>query len=170
MNSRFPSILVPRLERRPFAVGVMAVYFLGFASQMLLSGPVTRQLGVLPFVAAQAVLIWFWIGLHMRRLRDAGRPTGVVLGVASVYALSVVLLVILLWLVLSSAGGEGAGPNAGILQLFVVLSLLGSMSGESGLGPLQIWVVGFAVLMLLPVAIALGFSIWAVMQPSAGEA
>jgi hypothetical protein len=44
------------------------------------------------------------------------------------------------------------------------------MSGESGLGPLQIWVVGFAVLMLLPVAIALGFSMWAGMQPNGGGA
>jgi hypothetical protein len=170
MNSPFSSTSAARLERLPFVVAVVTVYLLGFASQMLLSGPVASRLGVVPFVAAQAVLIWFWVGLHVRRLRDAGRPTGTVFGVASVYALSVVLLVILLWLVLSAADSGGAGPNAGILQLFVVLALLGSMGRDSGLGALQIWVVGFAVLMLLPVAIALGFSIWAGMQPNGGGA
>jgi hypothetical protein len=88
--------------------------------------------------------------------------------VASVYALSIVLLVILVWLVLSSTAGtgDGVGPHAGILQLFVVLYILGSMSGDSGLGALQIWIVGLSVLMLLPVAIALGFSFWTATRPS----
>jgi hypothetical protein len=144
------------------------VYLLSFASQVLLSGPVTGRFGVLPFVVTQGVLIWLWIVLHLRRLRDAGHPTGAVFGVASVYALSIVLLVILVWLVLSSTAGtgDGTGPHAGILQLFVVLYLLGSMSGDSGLGALQIWIVGLSVLMLLPVAIALGFSFWTATRPS----
>ena len=49
---------------------------LSFASQMLLSAPVTAQVSVVPFVLVQVVLIWVWIVLHTRRLRDAGRPTG----------------------------------------------------------------------------------------------
>jgi hypothetical protein len=40
------------------------------------------------------------------------------------------------------------------------------MSGDSGLGALQIWIVGLSVLMLLPVAIALGFSFWTATRPS----
>jgi len=168
MNMGSSSAPAIRLGRQAFIVAAVAVYLLGFASQMLLSGPVTARFSVLPFMLAQAVLIWFWIGLHQRRLRDAGRPTGLVMGVAAVYALSVAVLVILLWLVLSSAGGESARPDAGILRLFVVLALLGSMSGDSGLGPLQIWILGFAMVMLLPAAIALGFSVWAAMQPNGG--
>lgn len=157
-----------RLGRGPFVAAVSVVYLLSFTSQVLLSGPVTGRFGVLPFVVTQGVLIWLWIVLHLRRLRDAGRPTGTVFGVASVYALSIVLLVILVWLVLSSTAGtgDGVGPHAGILQLFVVLYILGSMSGDSGLGALQIWIVGLSVLMLLPVAIALGFSFWTATRPS----
>jgi uncharacterized membrane protein YhaH (DUF805 family) len=157
-----------RLARGPFAAAVIVVYLLSFASQVLLSGPVTMRLGVVPFLAAQGVLIWLWIVLHQRRLHDAGRPTGTVFGVASVYDLSIILLVLLVWFVLSSTAGtvDGVGPHAGILQLFVVFYLLGSMSGDSSLGALQIWLVGFAALMLLPVAIALGFSVWAATRPS----
>jgi hypothetical protein len=157
-----------RLGQGPFVAAVIVVYLLIFASQVLLSSPVTTRLGVVPFLAAQGVLIWLWIVLHHRRLRDAGRPTGTVFGVASVYALSIILLVLLVWLVLSSTAGtgDGAGPHAGILQLFVVLYLLGSMSGDPSLGALQIWIAGFAVLMLLPVAIALGFSLWTATRPS----
>lgn len=156
-----------RLGRGPFAVAAVVFYLASFASQVLLSGPVITRLSVVPFVAAQAALIWFWIVLHERRLRDAGHSTGIVFGVASVYALSVALLVILMWFVVASTAGtsDGAGSHAGILQLFVILYLLASMTGDQGLGSLQIWIVGFSVLMLLPVAIAIGFSLWSATRP-----
>ena len=64
-----------------------AVYLVSFASQLLLSPPVTRWAGVWAFALVQAVLIWLWIVLHGNRLRDAGRPTGLAIGVACVYAL-----------------------------------------------------------------------------------
>ena len=54
-------------------MAVIAVYLASFASQMLLSPPVTAQAGVALFVLAQIALIWIWIVLHTRRLRDAGR-------------------------------------------------------------------------------------------------
>ena len=34
----------------------------------------------------------------MRRLHDAGRPTGLVIGIAMIYALEVVLLMLLIWI------------------------------------------------------------------------
>ncbi len=46
------------------------------------------------------------------------------------------------------------------IVLFVILYLLAMFSGDPMLGGLQVWIVGFIVLMLLPVAIGLGFSIW----------
>ena len=52
----------------------------------------------MPFVLVQIVLIWLWIVLHRRRLRDAGRPTGIVIGIALIYALEVVLLALLIWI------------------------------------------------------------------------
>jgi uncharacterized membrane protein YhaH (DUF805 family) len=135
---------------------------------MLLSAPVTARLGVVPFALAQVVLIWVWIVLHQRRLRDAGRPSGVVFGVAFVYALQVVLLVLLVWMILASNAGtsEAADTGAGLLHLFTVLYLLGMMTGDPALTGLQIWLMGFVALVLVPVLVGLFFSLWAATRPS----
>jgi uncharacterized membrane protein YhaH (DUF805 family) len=157
-----------RLARGPFTLAVIAVYLASFASQMLLSAPVTAQISVVPFVLVQVALIWLWIVLHMRRLRDAGRPTGIVIGIAMIYVLEVVLLVLLIWLILASAGPTGgAGSDASIFHLFVILYLLGMMTGDPTLGALQIWMMGFAAVMLLPVAIAVVFSVWTATRTNA---
>ena len=158
----------PRLRRGPFAAAVIAVYLLSFGSQVLLSPPVTGRMSVVPFVAAQAVLIGVWIVLHQRRLQDAGRPTGTTIGIAAVYALEIVLFTFLVWLILSTsnASNDGAGSEATILHLFVVLYFLALLTGDSTLGVLQYWLIGFAALMVLPVVIALVFSFWAGTRPS----
>ena len=84
-----------------------------------------------------------------------------------IYVLEVVLLVLLIWLILASAGPSGgAGSDAGILQLFVILYFLGLMTGDPNLGALQIWLLGFAAVMLLPVVIAVIFSLWTATRTS----
>lgn len=155
----------PRITRGSFVVTAIGLYFLSFASQILLASPVTRHASVFAFAAAQIVLIAVWLALHRRRLRDAGRPLGIATGVAIVYALEVLFLVIVVGLMLSSSATDGAGPNATILQLFVIVYLLTMLTGDTG--PLQLWIFGFVVLMALPIVIALGFSIWAAILPSA---
>ncbi len=40
------------------------------------------------------MLIWIWFALHAKRLHDAGRGSGLAVGVAVLYVLSVVLLLI----------------------------------------------------------------------------
>ena len=168
MSQIAPQSRSGRLAPLPFAIAAIAVYLLSFGSQVLLSPPTTGRLGVLPFALVQAVLIGIWIVLHMRRLRDAGRPAGIAIGIAVMYALEVVLLVILVWLMLASTAGttDSAGRESSILHLFVILYLLTLLTGDPTLGALQIWVAGFVVLMLLPVVIALGFSLWAATRPS----
>ena len=169
--SSLPSLLSfsGRLAPLPFVVAAIVLYVVSFGSQVLLSPPVTARMNVVPFALAQAVLIWLWLVLHARRLHDAARPAGLAVGIAIVYALEVVLLVIVVWLMLESgAPAGGAGREAGILQLFVILYLMTMLSGDPGLGALQIWIYGFIALMLLPVVIALGFSLWAATQKSAG--
>jgi uncharacterized membrane protein YhaH (DUF805 family) len=157
-----------RLARGPFTLAVVAVYLASFASQVLLSAPVTAQVSVVPFVLVQVALIWLWIVLHTRRLRDAGRPTGIVIGIAMVYVLELVLLVLLVWLILASAGPSGgAGSDASIFHLFVILYFLGLMTGDPSLGALQVWMLGFAAVLLLPVAIAVVFSLWTATRTNA---
>jgi uncharacterized membrane protein YhaH (DUF805 family) len=158
-----------RLAPLPFLFGTLAVYALSFASQVLLSPPVTARFSVAPFVLAQAMLIGCWLWLHVRRLRDAGRGGGLAVGIATVYALEVVLFTLLIWLILSSAGttNDGAGSEAPILHLFVVLYFLSLMTGDPGLGALQAWMTGFLVLLALPVAIGVVFSLWTATRPRA---
>jgi uncharacterized membrane protein YhaH (DUF805 family) len=156
------------MARGPFAVAVIAVYLLSFASQVLLSPPVTGHMSVVPFIIVQAVLIGAWIVLHRRRLADAGRPSGTTIGIAAVYALEIVLFTALVWLLLSTstASNDGAGSEATILHLFVVLYFMALLTGDPTLGVLQYWLIGFAILMVLPVAIGVVFSVWAGTRPS----
>ena len=70
----------------------------------------------------------------------------------------------------AGSSGSAAGGATGILYLFVILYFLAQLTGDPNLGVLQIWVMGFVVLMLLPVAIALGFSIWTATRPSKTDA
>ena len=58
--------------------------------------PVTARVSVVPFVAgAGRSDLALDRACTLRRLHDAGRPTGIVIGVAMVYALEVVLLTML---------------------------------------------------------------------------
>ena len=152
----------------PFAVAALLLYLVSFFSQMLLSAPVTSRLSVVPFVLAQAMLIGLWIVLHRRRLNDAGRPTGTVIGIAMVYALEIALLTILVAFMVSVSGsdGDGASGNNTLLNLFVIFYLLAMFSGDTGWDALQLWLAGFVAIMLLPVVLAVGFSIWAATRPS----
>lgn len=155
-----------RLARGPFILWVVVVYALSFVSQMLLSAPVTARMSVLPFVLVQIVLIWLWIVLHRRRLRDAGRPTGIAIGIAMICALDMVLLTLLIWIVSAPSGTSTfADEGAGVFHLFAFLYLLGVLSGDPTLGALQIWLMGFAVVMFLPILIAICFSVWTATRP-----
>ncbi|MEA2981178.1 MAG: hypothetical protein QOF09_3001 [Alphaproteobacteria bacterium] len=168
MSLATPHGTAGRLGRGPFVLAAGVLYLLSFASQMLLSEPVTAQASVVPFVLVQVVLIWLWIAVHQRRLRDAGRPTGIVIGVALVYALQVVLLTLLIWMLTPNSGaGDFAGSGAGVFHLFAILYLLGSMAGDPTFASVQIWLMAFAAVMFLPVLIAIWFSCWAATRPGA---
>jgi len=144
------------------------VYGASFLSQGLLTAPVTKLFSVVPFLVMQVVLIWLWVVLHRRRLRDAGRPSGLAIGIAILYALEVILMALLIWML--TAPAEQTGDAAGIFHLYLLLYLIGSLSGESNLAGLQYWLMGLVGLMLLPALISVIFSLWAATRPSADSA
>ncbi len=169
---RLPAQLLPsgRLAQIPFAFAAAGIYVASFASQALLAPAVTERAGPLVFAAAQAVLLAAWYVIHAQRLRDAGRETGAALGIAIVYALAIVLLVLVLWLL--TAGGSGGADNRGSpVHFFVVIYLLALLTGDQALGAgLGYFVFAFLAMILAPVVIALGFSLHAALQPSAPPA
>jgi uncharacterized membrane protein YhaH (DUF805 family) len=157
-----------RLARGPFVLAAVAVYGVSLLSQGLLTAPVTKHFSVVPFLLAQIVLIWLWIVLHRRRLRDAGRPTGAAIGIALVYALEVILLALVMWMLTASAAQTG--DTASIFHLYAILYLIGSISGESNLAGLQNYLMGIAAVMLVPAVISVLFSLWVASRPSAMSA
>ena len=115
-----------RLAPKPFAVGVLIVWIAGIASQFLLNGEVVARIGLEPFIAVQAVLIWIWLVLHIRRLRDAGEGPAAVIGVTLIYILSICFLLLLAAFfahpdaIGETRQSEGPPPNPLVATLLVV--------------------------------------------------
>jgi len=158
-----------RIAPGPFALGVVLVYVLSFLSQVLISPPMTARGGVLPFALAQAALTWAWFVLHAGRLRDADRPIGAALGIAVLYALAIVLLMLLIEPIIGGGAGVMAteAPRFNPIELWVFLLLFTAFTAQAGLDFFHYFALGVLILILMPVVIAVCFSIWAGTRPRA---
>src|SRR5437870_7548996 len=104
-----------RIPRAPFVIGAVLVYGLIAVSHLLLSPAVTARIGAAPFAGVQAALTWIWYALHAKRRRDAGGGTGAVAGLAVIYALSIVLLLLLAEILSGvSMSGAATGERGGL--------------------------------------------------------
>ena len=119
-----------RLGRKPFFLYVLAIYLAGLAAQLLLVPQVMARGGVWPFVLAQAILLWAWLAVHIKRLRDAGQGPAGAVGVALIYALAIVLMLLMVAFLTnpnSPAAPVGQGDDSAafsLLLLVVIFSLL----------------------------------------------
>jgi len=156
------------LSPRTFAPAVVLVYAAGLLSYLLLMGSVTAVTGALAFLLAQAMVTWIWYMLHAKRLRDCDRPTGLALAIATLYALSVILFLLLIVLVTSGdmAQSVDAVPRTHI-DLLAVLGSIGMILRHSNIGASGYLILAFLALSLLPVAIAVCFSLWVGTRASA---
>ena len=156
-----------RLSAGPFAMAAVAVYILGLASQCLLTWPVTARAGLLPFILLHAVLLWVWFAIHAKRLRDAGRDIGSAVGIAIVNVLAITFLLMVISFLVSPVEGQPGETAGGVLGTWVVLVLLIEIfSGASNLGWLGKVLMVIVGIAMLPVLLAVGFSIWAGTRPS----
>jgi uncharacterized membrane protein YhaH (DUF805 family) len=159
-----------RLAPRAFALGATAVYAAGIAAQFLLSTEVLARVGVWPFLVVQAALIWIWLVLHMRRLRDAGQPSSTAAGVALIYALSVGLLLMLIAFLTNPdaigppVGGERSSSDAAAGTLLVLF--LFAIVFKPDFGVFTTILKGLILIAFLPAMISLLFSIRTGMRPS----
>jgi uncharacterized membrane protein YhaH (DUF805 family) len=161
-----------RLAPQGFVYGAIAVYLLGAASQLLTTADILHRAGLLPFIAVQLVVVWIWFCLHARRLHDAGRSSGLAVGIALLYLLSVVLLLIVAdGFFTTSAGAPLGDANAqGALWLLLVLYIVSALAGSSQYDLTWVVVTILIVMAFLPIIVALGFSVWAARKPSAKDA
>lgn len=158
-----------RLAPKPFALGATAVYAASFLSQFLLAAPVTARASVVPFLVVQIVIAGIWYSLHVRRLRDAGRPTGSAIALTILYALAIVLLLLVMLAI--DAPGQPTGPEttpyANVFQIFLLLFLIGTILGDPNLSIFGYVMLGVIALVLLPIGIAIVFTVWAGTRPRA---
>ena len=153
-----------RIGQRTFGWCVLAVYVAGFFSQSLLTGNVIARAGLVPFIAVQAALIWAWLALHIKRLRDADEGPAGAIGVAIVYSLAVGLLVLVISLFTGFAAHSdappGTPPSAGdtIVALFLIIVIFNMLfTGDFGVFATLLKVL--VVIACLPGLISFVFSL-----------
>jgi hypothetical protein len=160
-----------RLEPRGFSAAAVAIYLAGAASQLLTAPHLVIHLGLWLFAAVQAVLIWLWLCVHANRLRDAGETVGPAVAASVLYALSIILL--LLVVTSAFAGLVTADVNemdaAGLIAIVLLLSVAGSMFGPAQQHDAA-WLLTliFTAAAFVPVIVALAVSIWAATRPATG--
>jgi uncharacterized membrane protein YhaH (DUF805 family) len=160
-----------RISPRPFALGVALVYMLSFLSQVLMSPAVTARWGVWLFMLIQAPVIWAWFALHAKRLRDAAQPVGLVVAIAVLYVLALVLLMLLLEPILGPAmvpAGSDAPPGS-FADLWIIVLLFAALAGQPDTGFFYALALVMLAMILIPIAIAFGFSLWAGTRPSTAD-
>ena len=159
-----------RLRPQAFVVAIAAVYAAGAASHGLTTADVIARVGLWAFVAVQALLVWIWFVLHAKRLRDAGRGAGLAAGVALLYVLSIVLLVIVAAAFFNTAAPDGADPSsASALGLILLVAVVAALAGSAhyDIGWLLVAVLTLAA--LIPVIVALLFTLWTATRPTGAE-
>jgi uncharacterized membrane protein YhaH (DUF805 family) len=156
-----------RLKPQPFIYGAIAVYLFGAASHFLTTSDILRRAGLWPFVAVQLFLVWIWFSLHAKRLHDAGRSSGLAVGIGLLYLLSVVLLLIVADGFLTTANMPMADANAtGALWLLLVLYVVGALGGSAQYDLAWVVIAILTFMAFVPIVAALAFTVWAARKPS----
>jgi uncharacterized membrane protein YhaH (DUF805 family) len=159
-----------RLRPAPFIYGAAAVYLTGAASHLLTTPHVITRAGLWPFIAAQILLIWVWFALHAKRLHDAGRSNGLAVGVAVLYALSVLLLLIVADSFFNTSDGPMMDANAtSALGLILVLYIVSALAGSSQYDLAWAVVVILTFMAFVPIIAAVSLTIWSATRPSIAE-
>jgi uncharacterized membrane protein YhaH (DUF805 family) len=157
-----------RLKPQPFIYGAIAIYLFGAASHFLTTPDILRRGGLWPFVTVQLFLVWIWFSLHAKRLHDAGRSSGLAVGIGLLYLLSVVLLLIVADGFLTTANMPMADANAtGALWLLLVLYVVSALAGSTQYDLAWVVIAILTFMAFVPIVAALAFTLWAARKPSA---
>jgi hypothetical protein len=166
----FGSFLAPsrRIGQREFALAVILLYAAVIASQMLTIHWFVMRIGVWPFAAVQAILLWLWFVLHANRLRDAGRSPVPAMGVAVIDALAMIMLIVAVAFFFDAASdASGTAPVTDILLLYIVLYLVGVFGAPSQFDLPHIVLTVLVLVACAPILVTFALSLWAWTRPSA---
>ncbi len=146
-----------RLGAGCFAGAVILAYAFSLAANLLTAPALLASLGLWPFVLAQAALIWVWYALHAKRLHDAGRSVASAQGIAVIYVLALMLLIIVGAFFLEGSAAAGASTPASVQALRELFYRIGA-----SLDPFVI----LALVACLSLVMAPIFSVWAMLRPA----
>jgi hypothetical protein len=160
-----------RLAPEPFARAATAVYVTAFLAQLLLAPPAIAHAGPAPFALVQALATWSWLCLHAKRLRDGDHGIGAAIAIAILYALAVVLFLLTVALVADPIPKDAShAPSADPADFFVLFLLVAMLAGDPNLGLFAYVVMAILMLILIPILLAVGLSIFAYGRPSTSQA
>ena len=80
------------------------------------------------------------------------------------------LILVVLMITAGDNSHESVKTGQGLIRVFLVLYLFSALFNSAEFGVLAFWLLGFVLLLLLPVIIAVCYSIWAGTLPSASAA
>jgi uncharacterized membrane protein YhaH (DUF805 family) len=147
-----------RLTPKAFWLSLLGVYAAGISSQFLLMSDVTARSGVWPFVAVHAIVLWMWTALHIKRLRDAGRPAAGAWTVAVLYGLSVGLALLLVATIMMPTTGVTDSPAQAWLA-FALVAVLFMFLFDGDFGPISLMFKVLALIACLPFILSFAFSL-----------
>ena len=150
------------LSRSGFFLAIAIVYLLGLVSQMLTAPLVLERAGLWAFCAAQLVLLWSWYCLHAKRLREAGRGTGIAAGVAVIYLLALILLLMVLFFFMMPDAATGdTVPASSFVGLYMLLWVFGVFGDRPGAGTVELYALLLLAVASAPFLLVFGCTIWA---------
>jgi uncharacterized membrane protein YhaH (DUF805 family) len=156
-----------RLSPKAFWLCLLVVYLLSLASLSLLTGVVTARANIWAFAVAQLLVLWAWTVLHMKRLRDAGRPPAGAFGVALLYGLSIGLALLLVLVMQTGAPtpGQEAPAHSG-LALALLIGLLIFLFDPTFLSPYAYVLKALALIACIPFVLSFTFSLYTGLRAS----
>ncbi len=157
------------LEQEPYVRSMFALLIGAVLSHLLTAPAVLAQLGILPFVFMQIVIVWWWFCLIVKRLRDAERS---ILGVTAVALISFIAVLFLAMMLVLQVSDPNAGtlapwlPASIGLLLYPVVFFFNLVTGPAA-NAQDLHVALLALLIVAPPLLTIAWSVWAAFQPSA---
>lgn len=156
------------LRQGPFVRSMLALLVGATLSHLLTAPAVMAQLGILPFVVMQIVLVWWWFCLIVKRLHDAERS---ILGVTAVALISFIAVLFLAVMLVQQVSDPNAGVAAPWLPASIGLMLypftfIVNLVTEPAASTQDLHIALLALLIIAPPLLTIGWSAWAALQPS----
>ena len=152
-------------------LAIIVVYLLALGSHALTAPDWLARGGLIVFALAQILLLWSWYALHVKRLRDAGYAAAPAIGVALIYLLALILLLMILTFFMQSAAQAIVSgdtlPGSAMLGLYMLIFVLGVLANPRQLDMLDLYAALLVLILASPLLIVTGFTIWAATRPSA---